>query len=54
MNAQELTKIVNRLTNEMPDIKKEVEFLKQDLEKIRRMVSDMEIDIKLFEYSKRK
>ena len=33
MNAQELTKIVNGLTNEMPDVKKNWNFCNRSLKK---------------------
>lgn len=46
MNAQELTKVVTRLENELIEVKKDLEFLKQENEKLRLKVSDLEIDVR--------
>ena len=47
MDARELTKVVNQLTNDMIEIKKEVSYLTQEFEKLRLLVSDLQIDVKM-------
>lgn len=46
MDARELTKVVNKLSNDMIEVKKEADFLRQELEKIRLISSDLQIEIK--------
>lgn len=47
MNAHELTIVVNKMTSELMEVQKEAKFLKQELEKIRLLVSDLQIDVKM-------
>ena len=53
MNAQELTKRYDYLNNDVYELKKQVEYLTQECEKLRRFYSDMQIDIKMLSTNRR-
>jgi ribosomal protein S15P/S13E len=47
MDARELTKEYTRLSNDLFTTKKQVEYLTQELEKLRMLVDDMKIDVRM-------
>lgn len=47
MGARELTKEYTRLSNELFTTRKQVEYLTQELEKLRMLVDDMKIDVQM-------
>ena len=49
MNAQELTEYYFKCKYIVDDLAKRVEYLEQENAKLRRMVEDMQIDIKLMQ-----
>ena len=49
MDARELTKVVNQMTNDMIEIKKEVSYLTQELKLLQLKVSDLQIDVKMLD-----
>lgn len=49
MDARELTKVVTDHGNKLFTMEKQVEYLTQELEKIRLIVGDIQIDIKMME-----
>lgn len=53
MNMDALTKKHMDLSNELFQTKKQVEFLTQEVEKLRLLVEDMKIDIKMVEGTKK-
>lgn len=46
MDARELTKRCHALENEVMELKKEIKYLTQEMEKQRLKMSDMEMDLK--------
>ena len=53
MDAKELTKKYQALENEVVELKKEVEYLKDEVQKLQMLTGDMEIDLRMLERSKR-
>ena len=53
MDAKELTKKYWALENEVAELKKEVEYLKDEAQKLRMLTEDMKIDLRMLERSKR-
>ena len=49
MDARELTKEYTRLSNELFTTKKQVEYLTQEMEKLRMLVDDMKIDVQMIQ-----
>lgn len=49
MDARELTPIVEKNKDEIFLLKKQVEFLTQEFEKQRMIISDMQIDLKMMQ-----
>lgn len=49
MDAKELTKVVEKQTNEIYELKKQVEFLTTEFEKHRMFISDLQIDVKMLQ-----
>ena len=49
MDAKELTKVVEKQTNEIYELKKQVEFLTTEFEKQRMFISDLQIDVKMLQ-----
>lgn len=49
MDARELTQVTNKHANEIYELKKQVDFLRQEFEKQRLIISDMQIDIKMLD-----
>jgi regulator of replication initiation timing len=47
MDARELTKTYNDLRNDVIELKKQVDYLTQENEKLRMIVEDLRIDIKM-------
>ena len=47
MDARELTKEYYQLSNELFTTRKQVEYLTQELEKLRMLVDDMKIDVQM-------
>ena len=47
MDAKELTKVVERQTNEIHELKKQVEFLTQEVNKQRMLLDDLRIDVQM-------
>lgn len=47
MDAKELTKVVERQTNEIYELKKQVEFLTQEVNKQRMLLDDLRIDVQI-------
>lgn len=47
MDAKELTKVVERHTNEIYELKKQVEFLTQEVNKQRMLLDDLRIDVQM-------
>ena len=47
MDARELTKVVNRLEDKMIQLEKEVQYLKQVVDKQQLEISDMKIDVQM-------
>ena len=52
MDARELTKEYTRLSNELFTTKKQVEYLTQEMEKLRMLVDDMKIDVQMLSRQK--
>lgn len=46
MNAQELTKALNKVDNRLYDIEKKVEYMEQQIEKLELFKRDGAVDIK--------
>ena len=53
MDARELTKKYYDLRNEYDHTKKQVEFLTQEIEKLRMIVDDMKVDVQMLQRSNR-
>ena len=53
MDARELTEKYWALENEVAKLKKEVEYLKDEIQKLRMLTEDMKIDLLMLERSKR-
>lgn len=53
MDARELTNKYMDMSNELFQTKKQVEYLTQEFEKLRLLVDDMKIDIKMMEGAKK-
>lgn len=49
MNAQELTEVVDTQRIKINRLIKDVEYLTQEVEKLRMLVNDHDIDIKMLE-----
>lgn len=49
MDARELTKVVNEYGNKINVLEKQVEYLTQELNKVRLIVNDMQIDVKMLQ-----
>ena len=49
MDAKELTKVVERQSNEIHELKKQVEYLTIEFEKQRMFISDLQIDVKMLQ-----
>lgn len=49
MDARELTKIVMQFSNDIIDLKKEVNYINQQLQKLRVVVADLQIDVKMMQ-----
>lgn len=49
MDARELTKEYTKISNELFITKKQVEYLTQELEKLRMLVDDMKIDVQMMQ-----
>ena len=49
MDARELTKKYNDLSNTVIELKKEVEYLTQENTKLRMIVEDLKIDVQMLE-----
>jgi ABC-type phosphate transport system auxiliary subunit len=47
MDARELTVVVNNLKDQAYEIEKQVSYLTQEFEKLRLLVSDLQIDVKM-------
>ena len=47
MDAKELTKVVERQANEIYELKKQVEFLTQEVNKQRMLLDDLRIDVQM-------
>ncbi len=47
MDARELTKRMHEMENNVIEMGKEVEYLKQELEKQRLIISDLKVDVKM-------
>jgi len=52
MDARELTKVVDRQSNDIRELKKQVEYLTQELEHQRIIINDMKIDIQMMQRSR--
>ena len=52
MDARALTKIVMQFSNDIIDLKKEVNYINQQLQKLRVVVADLQIDVKMMEVNK--
>ena len=53
MDARELTKKYMDMSNELFQTKKQVEYLTQELEKLRLLVEDMKIDVQMMQRGNR-
>lgn len=53
MDARELTKKYTDMSNELFQTKKQVEFLTQEIEKLRLLVDDMKIDVQMIQRGNR-
>ena len=49
MDARELTKIVMQFSNDIIDLKKEVNYINQQLQNLRVVVADLQIDVKMMQ-----
>lgn len=47
MNAHELTVVVNDLKDRTYEIEKQVSYLTQESKKLRQLLSDLQIDVKM-------
>lgn len=47
MNAQELTIEYNKMSNELRDLRSDVDFMQQELEHLRLFLDDARLDIKI-------
>lgn len=47
MNAQELTKQFYQMSNDLIELKKAVQYLEMENEKLRLRLSDLEIDVRM-------
>lgn len=47
MDARELTKFINQLSNNVIDMKKEMDYMNQQLQKLKVVVADLQIDVKM-------
>lgn len=45
MDAKELTKVVNNQSSEIIELKKQVDYLTQEVEKLRLLMDDMKYDV---------
>ena len=46
MDAKELTKVVNKHDTDIIELKKQVEYLTQEVEKLRLLMGDLNYDVK--------
>lgn len=46
MDAKELTKVVNNQSSEIRELNKQVEYLTQEVEKLRLLMGDLNYDVK--------
>ena len=49
MDARELTKVCNELQNSFIEMKKTVEYLEQEVNKLRLLTEDMKVDIAMMD-----
>lgn len=54
MDAKELTKVVDRQSNTIAELKKQVEYLTQELEHQRIIINDMKIDVQMLQRARNK
>ena len=47
MDARELTERYHTMRAEISELKKTVDFLEQETQKLRRIVSDLQVDVKM-------
>jgi predicted nucleic acid-binding Zn-ribbon protein len=45
MDARELTKVVEKMRSEQQDMKRMVDYLEQEVAKLRMLVNDMQYDL---------
>ena len=51
MNAQELTKALDKAISRIIELEKKVDFMEQEVDKLKLFKRDAEVDIKQHEYS---
>ena len=51
MNAQELTKALDKAISRIIELEKKVDFMEQEIDKLKLFKRDAEVDIKQHEYS---
>lgn len=51
MDARELTKMFYQSQDRIIELEKQVDFLTQEAQKLRQMVEDLQIDVKMMERS---
>ena len=51
MNAQELTKALDKAITRIIELEKKVDFMEQEVDKLKLFKRDAEVDIKQHEYS---
>jgi len=49
MDARELTKVYEQIRSEQQDMKRTVDYLEQECAKLRRIVEDLKIDVKMMQ-----
>lgn len=49
MDAKELTKVVEKQTNEIYELKQKVDFLNQEFEKQRMLLDDLRVDVQMMQ-----
>ena len=54
MDARELTKAYNDLRNEYFETSKKVEYLENEVSKLRLLVEDLKIDVAMLSHERRK
>lgn len=53
MDARELTKKYQTLSNEFFEKKKQIEYLTEEVQKLRMLVDDLKIDVAMINHGKR-